>query len=162
MLRLFLLVISFAFYGLAYAGGGEVVAKTDECTWVQQGDCDTKCPACPKVKSCPKAKTNTVTKWKTRVQTKYVNVPVEKVVYKTVDKTLPMPTHTFGLLGGLGPDGIVRDYYDTKERPKEYAFRKGDGALLGLQYQYRFTSNWSISAMVLSNPTVLGGLHYSK
>ena len=101
-------------------------------------------------------------KWKTRLKTKYVNVPVEKVVYKYVDRTKPLPTHTIGILGGLGPDGVVTDYYDTEDRPNEYVFRTGDGSVFGLQYQYRFTSSFSVSATALSNYTYLGGIHYSK
>jgi hypothetical protein len=165
MKKLLLLIVSFAFCSMAYAGGSS--AETEECKWVQQGECKTDCPVCPKAKAkkCPKAKvkkgaTKTVVKWKTRQKTNYV--PVEKIVYKYVDRERELGTHTIGVLGGLGPEGIVTDYYDTKERSNEYAFRVGEGFIVGLQYQYRLSSSWSVSATVLSNPTVLGGLHYSS
>ena len=164
MNKLLLIIGSFVLGSVAYAGGsGKVLANTDECKWVQQGECKTECPACakattcPKAKVCPKAKTKTVVKWKTKQKTQYVNVPVEKVVYVAETK----PTHTFGVLGGLGPNGGVVDYYETEDRPNEYVFRKGTGSLIGLQYQLRISS-WSLSATVLSNSTMLGGIHFSK
>lgn len=170
MKKLLLLLMGFTFCSMAYAGGSDALAETEECKWVQQDEGKTDCPVCPKVKAkkCSKSKTKTVVKWKTKKVVKWKTrqkikyVPVEKVVYKYVDRKRELGTHTIGVLGGLGPEGIVTDYYDTKERSKEYAFREGEGFIGGLQYQYRLSSSWSVSATVLSNPTVLGGLHYSS
>ena len=137
----------------------------EDCKWVPTGDCTTsmscpECPECPKAKKCPKAKAKKCPK--TTVQTKYVNVPVDKIQYRYVDRASPAPTHAFGLLMGIGPHGVKRVYYDTEERPQEYVFRRDDGMLVGLQYQWMFAPSWIVSGMAISNATYMGGIHYTK
>jgi len=149
------------------------LAETEECRWVQQGECNPmECPKCPKVKKCPKFKKCPKVKRCPKVKkcsearVKYVNVPVDRIRWKTVDrivtKTIDAPTFSVGILGGVGPDGVVRDYYDTKEMPGEYVFRKRHGMLGALQVQYRFSPTWSISGMAISNDTFMGGIHWNK
>lgn len=168
MKNLLLAVLGFMLCGVVYAKE-HVLADTDECKWVQAGDCAVTCAPCPKcpkakVKQCPKAKkcptlvAKTCPKAKTKIVTKTKYVNVEKIRYIETTKVV---THTIGIVGGLGPNGAVMDYYDTEERPDEYVFRKGTGGVLGLQYQYRVNPKFSMSALALSNSTYLGGVNFS-
>ena len=109
-------------------------------------------PVPPPAKDCPEPKV------------------IEKTVEKTkyVDRTVTIdtaPKNTLSVLAGVGPHGLVFDSFATKERKDEYALRKeqdkADGAVVGLQYQYRFTPSFSATGLVLSNPSYLGGVGFS-
>ena len=108
---------------------------------------------CPEQKPCPKCEPEVRT--------------VEKTVYR--DRTVTVdtaPKNTLNILVGVGPHGIVTDYYETEDRKDEYAVRKekdkSKGGLIGLQYQYRLSPSYSIGALGLSNETfmVSGGIHW--
>ena len=112
---------------------------------------------CPEPRPCPKCEP----------EIKTVTVEKEKVVYR--DRTVTIdnaPKNTLNLLVGIGPHGIVTDYYETKDRKDEYAIRnekdKAKGAILGLEYQYRISPSYSVGGLILSNETVMasGGIHW--
>lgn len=109
-------------------------------------------PVPPPAKECPEPKVIE----KTIEKTKYIDRTV------TVDTA---PKNTLSVLAGVGPHGLVFDSFATKERKDEYALRKeqdkADGAVIGLQYQYRFTPSFSATGLILSNPSYLGGVGFS-
>jgi outer membrane biosynthesis protein TonB len=114
---------------------------------------------CPEQKPCPKCEPE--------VKIKTVTVEKEKVVYR--DRTVTIdnaPKNTLNLLVGIGPHGLVTDYYETKDRQDEYAVRKekdkSKGGLIGLEYQYRVSPSYSVGGLILSNETVMasGGIHW--
>jgi len=107
-----------------------------------------KAKPCPEQKPCPTCEPKVIERTKT--ETKYLDRTV------TIDNA---PKNTFSVLAGIGPHGIVTDYYETKDRQDEYTFRKEkekpDGALIGIQYQYRLTPTFGIGAMGLTNKTFM-------
>lgn len=110
---------------------------------------------CPEQKPCPKCEPVVKT------------VEKEKVVYR--DRTVTIdnaPKNTLSILVGVGPHGLVTDYYETRDRMDEYAVRKEKdkaiGGVIGLDYKYRISPSYSVGGMVLSNETVMasGGIHW--
>jgi len=99
---------------------------------------------CPAQKSCPTCET----KVETKVEYKYR----DRVVNNT-------PKNDFNILVGIGPHGIVTDYYETKERRDEYAVRKekdtAKGLVAGVQYLYRISPSVKVGILGLTNETVL-------
>ena len=114
---------------------------------------------CPEQKSCPKCEPE--------VRTEVRTVEKEKLVYR--DRTVTIdsaPKNTLNILVGVGPHGIVTDYYETADRKDEYAVRKekdkSKGGLIGIQYGYRLSPSFSVTGLGLSNETFMvgGGFHW--
>lgn len=159
--------------------------KKDECPPIPKADCPPKPKKKPKPKpvpKCPEAKTKVEKVFipckekpcEPKIVEKIVEKEpkvIEKVVEKTkfLDRTITIdnaPKNTLNLLAGVGPHGIVTDSYKTEARKDEYAFRKEQdepkGALLGLQYQYRFTPTFNAGGLIISNQTYMinGGISW--
>ena len=126
--------------------------KGDDCPPVDtktEPDCPKPKPKpkpCPEVTPCPTCETKVIEK----TETKYIDRTV------TIDNA---SKNSLSVLAGIGPHGIVTDYYETVDRKDEYSFRlekeKPDGLVVGLFYQYRFTPTFGAGLMGLSNRTVM-------
>jgi outer membrane biosynthesis protein TonB len=126
-----------------------------------------KKPDCikPKKKTTPKPKpapTQEVKKCEPEVRT----VVKEKTVYR--DRTVTIdtaPKNSLNILVGVGPHGLVTDYYETKDRQDEYAVRKekelSKGLVGGLQYQYRLSPSYSVGGLIMTNETGLLSAGYN-
>lgn len=178
-MRIFIFILSILVSTSGFSGGdGEDSKTTSGCykiTKIDSAECSTLTPPAPQEKKedcpepkkepkkksepkpkkkptpkkvCPKCTPKVVTK--TKIETKYI----AKSVF--VDRS---PKNTLEILVGIGPHGLVSDYYETAERDNEYAFRKEDdksiGGVFGIQYKYRFNSSYSVGAMLLSNETIM-------
>jgi outer membrane biosynthesis protein TonB len=109
---------------------------------------------CPEQRVCPKCEPEVRT------------VEKEKTVYR--DRTVTIdsaPKNTLNVLVGVGPHGLVTDYYETKDRQDEYAVRKEKdqpkGLVGGLQYQYRLSPSYSVGGLIMTNETGLLSAGYS-
>ena len=104
------------------------------------------CPTPPAPAPCPSCKPTVIK------QTEYVDRTV------TIDTA---PKNTLSFMVGVGPFGLVTDYYETADRKDEYSLRKekekANGLVLGVFYQYRLTPSWGIGAVGVSNRTFMAG-----
>lgn len=166
---------------IGFAGGEPVLKYCPElkdCPIIETECPDKVCPDCPKCLECPphkviirkekipcpvvKPKVCPIVKPKVVTKIQKVFIEKDKIVEKIVEKeVLKAPKNTLTLVGGQGPDGIIKRIYRTRERDSEYVFKRGYGALLGIRYERKLTPTWSLSGEYLSNDTKLVGIGLS-
>jgi len=117
-------------------------------------------PKAPEAKKCPEAKPCPTCEPEVKTVVK------EKTVYR--DRTVTIdtaPKNSLNILVGVGPHGLVTDYYETKDRQDEYAVRKEKdqpkGLVGGLQYQYRLSPSYSVGGLIMTNETGLLSAGYN-